>query len=214
MELFEERKVRKPATVHLGAFVSPGAVTPWGRVCTRAVFGGVDTECRELRRVRMLGSGALNFGWITNDAKVELLQVLLGDDLVRPGNGFNAMAWIWRLATWDALESLRFECRLEILTGTAEQAALVIGTENPATMSRRAAVNDGLPSRFAELDMSGVVSGTQHGVAIALPSLTRGEQCQIHFVAAWRNVSTWEGRGCLVQLDLDPKRILEAAQAY
>lgn len=214
MELFEERRVRKPGSSHLGALVLPGAVTPWGRVSTRAVLDDIDTERQELRKVRMLASGALHFGWMTSRAQIELLQVLLGDDLVRSGGRVNAMAWIWRLATWDNLESLRFECSMQVVTGMPGTSTLVIATENPMTMYQRASANDGLPSRFAELDMSGLVTGTQHGVAIALPRLIRGEHCQMHFVAAWRHAGDGEIGASAVQLDLDPRRILEAAQAY
>jgi len=214
MELFEDRKLTKPIGCPLGSLVSPGVVTRWGRVFTRAVVGGVDTERCDFRKVRMLASGALNFGWMTGGAKIELLQVLLADDLLRPHTDLNALAWIWRLATWDGLDSLRFECLFETAYGTVGGTTLVIATENPTTMWRRAEINDGLPSRYTELDMAELVTGTPAGVVITLPSLTRGEHCQMHFVVAWRSGSPQCARGSVVQLDLDPKHILDVAQAY
>lgn len=180
--------------------VTPRIETPAGILSTSFTIDG-EPAPRTATQGRVLDGGGLLFTYQTARVRAELLAVsLLGQGDVAGVKG--SIGTMWRLATWEDLESLTFECRWlavprdaqacpmpgrngEVSLWTERRTAVAIGAENADIMRARARCGDGVPVRFRDHIDESVVRYLDDGLGVVMPPLARHEQCQVQFIVAW-----------------------------
>jgi hypothetical protein len=197
-----------------------GTLRPNVVVDNRPMTHDLPTEIRAISPTTTL------YMWISEMGRAELLRLNLGSTLQHDVPSAGCVGFVWRIATWRPLDTLTVECRWELVTVDCEakpvsgpgvdgrmwqgtDAVVAVGTEDTASMIRRAARNNGFPRRFAGTLGATNVVYREEGIEVAVPPLERHEQCQVQFVVAWaaarfaeatREAVTW-----------DPTQLLAAA---
>lgn len=197
-----------------------GSLRPHVVVDARIITRDLPTEIRAVSQTTTL------YVWTSEMGRAELLRLNLGSTLQGHAPSAGCVGFVWRIATWRPLDTLTVECCWEKAPPGCEtkpvsgpgvdgrmwqgtDAVVAVGTEDTASMIRRAARNNGFPRRFAGTLGATSVAYLDEGVEVAVPPLERHEQCQVQFVVAWaaapfaeaaREAVTW-----------DPTQLLAAA---
>ncbi len=213
------------------AGVQPRIHTPVGTIRLNAFIEDVNVSEGEPQGVFELQQGGYILAWQGSAFQAELLLCRPSITLVEAMRVDDCWAGLWRVAALRYLASCTFVAEWDgsqrpldggSATGQGLDAqtwddgilAISLGTQDGERLFERALRGDGLPTSGAarlgtsEADRLALVEHRHMGFRIPLPSLEKGELCQIHFVAAWSQFSadddsTWFAVNCTPNQILD-----------
>ena len=210
--------------------VNGSVVTPLGVVTTALTVNGHRFPMAEADETCRLPSGARAARWDVPEGDAEVLVSSL-DPSLPPGMHVDGCAAVlWRFTPHRRTGPVVFRATWRpghgIWKGVPEPGegldaqmwsdgvhTVSVGTEAGDFLAFRAVRGQGLPQRLAD-DLletgQALVTWDDESLIVPLPSLERGELCQVQFVVSWTSqpadgLSTW------FAVDRDPREILHAA---